>query len=100
MLPSAGKLNTFRPVQFEGVRIETAYRTGNYVTPYYDPLLAKIIGSGTSREQAIARTALALKAFDIEGVATNSALLQNILGSEAFILGRIHTQMVSDLFYN
>ena len=100
MLPSAGKLNAFQPVQFEGVRIETAYRAGNHVTPYYDPLLAKIIGSGTTREQAIARTALALKAFEIHGVATNSSLLQSVLGSEAFILGRIHTQLVSDLVYS
>ena len=97
MLPSAGKLNVFHPVQFEGVRIETAYQAGNYVTPYYDPLLAKIIGTGSTREQAIARTTVALKAFEVEGVSTNSLLLQNILGSEAFILGRIHTQLVADL---
>ncbi|MYD80676.1 MAG: biotin carboxylase [Gammaproteobacteria bacterium] len=97
MLPSSGKLNVFRPVPFEGVRIEAGYRAGNYITPYYDPLLAKIIGTGSSREQAIARTAIALKAFEVEGVSTNSELLQNILGSEAFILGRIHTGLLEEL---
>lgn len=97
MLPSTGKLNTFRPVSFEGVRIEAGYRAGNYITPYYDPLLAKIIGTGSSREQAIARTAIALKAFEVEGVATNSELLQYVLGSEAFILGKIHTGLLEDL---
>ena len=97
MLPSIGKLNVFRPVPFEGVRIEAGYRAGNYVTPYYDPLLAKIIGTGSNREQAIARTTIALKAFEIEGVSTNSELLQNVLGSEAFILGRIHTGLLEEL---
>ena len=97
MLPSTGKLNVFHPVSFEGVRIEAGYRSGNHITPYYDPLLAKIIGTGSSREQAIARTAIALKAFEVEGVSTNSELLQHVLGSEAFILGRIHTGLLEDL---
>ena len=97
MLPSTGKLNVFRPVPFEGVRIEAGYQSGNYVTPYYDPLLAKIIGTGSNREQAIARTAIALKAFEVEGVSTNSELLQNVLGTEAFILGRIHTGLLEEL---
>ncbi len=97
MLPSSGCLAAFQPVNFEGVRIDVAYRAGNHVTPYYDPLLAKIIGTGSSREQAIARTAIALKAFEVSGVSTNSTLLQSILGSEAFILGRVHTDLVSQL---
>ena len=97
MLPSTGRLNVFRPVHFKGVRIETAYKQGNFLSPYYDPLLAKIIATGSSREQAIARTTLALKAFEIQGVATNSELLQNVLGSEAFILGRMHTELLSEV---
>lgn len=97
MLPSTGKLNVFHPVSFEGVRIEVGYRAGNYITPYYDPLLAKIIGTGSSREQAIARTSIALKAFEVEGVSTNSELLQYVLGSEPFILGQIHTGLLEQL---
>lgn len=97
MLPSTGKLNVFRPVSFDGVRIEVGYRAGNHITPYYDPLLAKIIGTGASREQAIARTSIALKAFEVEGVSTNSELLQYILGSEPFILGQIHTGLLEQL---
>ncbi|MCY3884427.1 MAG: biotin carboxylase [Gammaproteobacteria bacterium] len=97
MLPSTGKLNVFRPVSFDGVRIEAGYRAGNHITPYYDPLLAKIIGTGTSREQAIARTSIALKAFEVEGVSTNSDLLQYVLGSEPFILGQVHTGLLEQL---
>ena len=76
LLPSAGRLLTFRPPALTGVRTEVAYREGQTVTPYYDPLLAKVIGVGTTREQAIGRTLVALKAFDIRGVETNRATLQ------------------------
>ena len=98
MLPSIGQLNVFQPPELEGVRIDTGYTAGNHITTYYDPLLAKIVGTGSTREQAIARVAIALKAFEVEGVSTNSQLLQNVLGSESFILGNIHTELLESLF--
>ena len=97
LLPSTGFLQVFEPPQMEGVRIESTYAEGNVVSPYYDPLLAKVIGVGETREQAIARTTIALKAFNVEGVNTNSQLLQTALGIEAFILGGMHTELVADL---
>ena len=97
LLPSAGRLLTFRPPVMTGVRTEVAYREGQTVTPYYDPLLAKVIGVGATREQAIGRTLVALKAFDIRGVETNRALLQTVLASEPFIAGRLHTRFLDDL---
>ncbi len=97
LLPSAGRLLTFRPPALTGVRTEVAYREGQTVTPYYDPLLAKVIGVGTTREQAIGRTLVALKAFDVRGVETNRATLQTILASEPFIAGRLHTRFLDDL---
>ena len=97
MLPSPGRLLTFRPPAMTGVRTEVAYREGQTVTPYYDPLLAKVIGVGSTREQAIGRTLVALKAFEIRGVETNRALLRDVLASEAFIAGRLHTRFLDDL---
>lgn len=97
MLPCAGRLLTFRPPRMTGVRTEVAYREGQTVTPYYDPLLAKVIGTGTTREQAIGRTLVALKAFEIRGVETNREALQAILSSEPFIAGRLHTRFLDDL---
>ena len=97
MLPSPGRLVTFRPPAMTGVRIEVAYREGQTVTPYYDPLLAKVIGVGTTREQAIGRTLVALKAFEIRGVETNRETLRDVLASEAFIAGRLHTRFLDDL---
>ena len=97
MLPSTGRLVAYRPPRLTGVRVETGYAEGQSVTPYYDPLLAKVIGTGATREQAIGRTLIGVKAFDIQGVATNRALLQATLGSEAFIAGRLHTGMLAAL---
>ena len=96
-LPSTGRLRRFEWAPMDGVRIDAAYQTGNWITPYYDPLLAKVIGTGSTREAAIAKTSIALKTFEVEGIDTNAQLLQNILGSEPFILGRVHTSLLSDL---
>ena len=95
MLPSTGRLAVFRPPTLTGVRVETGYAEGQWVTPYFDPLLGKVIGTGTTREQAIGRTLVGVKAFEIRGVATNRALLEATLGSEAFVAGRLHTGMLA-----
>ncbi|MCZ6711612.1 MAG: ATP-grasp domain-containing protein [Gammaproteobacteria bacterium] len=96
-LPDTGVLRTFRPPQMYGVRVETGYQEGQTVTPYYDPLLAKVIGWGATREQAIGRTLIGLKGFTIHGVKTNIALLMRVLESEAFLAGRIHTGFLQEM---
>ena len=95
MLPSTGKLAVYRPPSLTGVRVETGYAEGQAVTPYFDPLLAKVIGTGSTREQAIGRTLVGVKAFEIRGVDSNRQLLEDTLGSEAFIAGRLHTGMLA-----
>ena len=97
MLPSTGRLTVYRPPTMTGVRVESGYAEGQWVTPYFDPLLAKVIGTGDTREQAIGRTLLGVRAFDIQGVDTNRALLERTLGSEPFIAGRLHTGLLDDL---
>ena len=97
LLPSVGRLQTFRPPRMAGVRVDVAYAEGQHVTPYYDPMLAKVIGVGATREQAIGRTLVALQAFDIRGVANNRELLRRALASDAFIAGDLHTGFMDDL---
>ncbi len=97
MLPSTGRLTVCRPPTLTGVRVDSGYAEGQWVTPYFDPLLAKVIGTGDTREQAIGRTLVGVKAFDIRGVDTNRALLERTLGSEPFIAGRLHTGLLDDL---
>ena len=94
MLPSTGRLAVFRPPTLAGVRVDAGYAEGQWVTPYFDPLLAKVIGTGKTREQAIGRTLVGVKAFAIDGLATNRQLLMDVLGSEPFIAGRLHTGML------
>ena len=91
MLPSTGALSTYRPPRLTGVRVEAGYAEGQSVTPYYDPLLAKVIGTGPTRELAIGRTLVGVKAFEIRGVATNRDLLQAILRHPDFLAGKVHT---------
>ena len=97
MLPSTGRLTVYRPPQLTGVRVDSGYAEGQWVTPYFDPLLAKVIGTGATREQAIGRALVGVKAFDIRGVDTNRDLLLDILGSEPFVAGRWHAGMTPRL---
>ncbi len=90
-LPSPGPLTVYRPPVDEGVRVETGYAEGGRVTPYYDPMLAKVIATGADRAQAIARLRAALDAFAIEGVKTNIPFIQRVLADDEFIAGRIDT---------
>ena len=97
MFPSTGRLETFRSPEMFGVRIETGYQRGQAITPYYDPLLAKVIAKGNTREQAIGRLSVALRAFDVSGVKTNAALLQKVLNSDEFLKGNIDTGLLDRL---
>ena len=97
MFPSTGRLEIFRPPGMFGVRVETGYQRGQTITPYYDPLLAKVIAKGNTREQAIGRLSVALRAFDVSGVKTNAALLQKVLNSDEFLKGNIDTGLLDRL---
>ena len=96
-LPSPGPLRVFRPPQGEGIRIETGYAEGNTVTPFYDPMLAKVIARGATRQQAIARMREALDMFAIEGVKTNIAFARQVLDDAAFRGGAIHTGLTAEV---
>jgi 3-methylcrotonyl-CoA carboxylase alpha subunit len=94
-MPSPGRLTTFCvPESSENVRVDSGYREGDTVTPYYDPLLAKVIGRGRSREEARVHTRNALCACRIDGIATNLAFLIACLENEAFVSGDVHTGFI------
>ncbi len=95
--PSPGKLTVYRPPQDPAIRIETGYAEGREVTPYYDPMVAKVIVKGKSRDQAIERLVQALQAFDIQGVKHNIPAVLAILRSGAFAAGDVHTGIVGEV---
>ncbi|WP_420994037.1 acetyl-CoA carboxylase biotin carboxylase subunit [Cupriavidus sp. 30B13] len=91
--PSPGPLDVFRPPRMEGVRVETGYAEGGRVTPYYDPMLAKVIATGADRGEAIATLRAALEAFAVAGVKTNIPFILRVLAHADFAAGRIDTAL-------
>ncbi len=72
------------PEQQAGVRIDSGLHAASEVTPYYDSMLAKVIGFGATRAEATARVQLGVEQLRIEGVRTNASLLLQILQHPAF----------------
>jgi acetyl-CoA carboxylase biotin carboxylase subunit len=95
--PSPGRLKVFRPPRAGGVRVETGYAEGREVTPHYDPMIAKVIVHGATREAAITGLAEALEAFAVEGLKTNIPAVLAVLRSESFRAGRVHTGLIPEV---
>ncbi|HMN80746.1 MAG TPA: biotin carboxylase N-terminal domain-containing protein [Burkholderiaceae bacterium] len=94
-IPSPGKLTRFALPDLPGVRIETGYREGNTVTPFYDPMIAKIIAADSTREAAIDRLADALARVEVQGIHTNAGYLRAILRHSDFRRGDVHTGLLA-----
>ena len=95
--PSPGKLTVFRPPEGEGIRVDTGYAEGRDVTPHYDPMIAKVIVRAANREAAIDKLIEALGGFDIQGLKHNIPAVINILCSEQFRAGRVHTGIIGEV---
>jgi len=93
-LPSPGPLTVFRPPEGEGIRVDAGYSEGGVVTPYYDPLLAKLIVAGRDRPEAIQRAEGALERFTIEGLKNNVPLHLRIVRDPAFKDGALDTHFL------
>jgi 3-methylcrotonyl-CoA carboxylase alpha subunit len=93
-LPSAGRLAALRWPQGEGVRVEAGVEGGAEVSPFYDPLLAKVIAHGVTREEAAVRLSTALSKACILGPSCNLALLADLVRSADFHSGRVDTGSV------
>ena len=94
-LPSPGRLATFRlPEPSEALRVDAGVREGDQITPHYDPMIAKLIAHGGSRDEAIARCVEALRAVAIEGIHSNVPFLIRTLEHPAFAAGDVHTGFV------
>ena len=93
--PGPGKITTFHPPGGPGIRIDTHVYAGYNVPPYYDSLLAKLIVSGATREEAILRARHSLDQFIIEGIPTTLPFLRRIVDNKAFLNGDIDTGFVA-----
>lgn len=95
--PSSGQLTEARFP--EDVRVDTWIERGITISPYYDPMLAKIIASGRSREEARARMATALACTHVAGLETNLAYLQRVLADAVFVQGKQTTRYLKTFAY-
>ncbi|MCF8226942.1 MAG: biotin/lipoyl-binding protein [Bacteroidales bacterium] len=77
-------------------RIDGGYDSGNIVTPYYDPMLAKIIVHAPERSEAISRMSSALNNYHISGIRTNKNFLQSIIKSKPFVKNKVHTKFIDE----
>ena len=106
-LPSTGTLRHLRspeavafrvagplPGEPAAVRIDSGIRKGDAISPYYDPMIAKLIVWGRDRNQAIARMRHALGEFEVVGLSTNVAFLQRLMACRAFVAADLDTALI------
>jgi 3-methylcrotonyl-CoA carboxylase alpha subunit len=93
-LPATGTISEWREPSGPGIRVDTGFRVGDAVTPYYDALLAKLIAWGDDRPQALSRLVEALGAFEIAGVITNVAFLRALASHPQVASGEIDTGFI------
>ncbi|MFA7487491.1 MAG: acetyl/propionyl/methylcrotonyl-CoA carboxylase subunit alpha [Lysobacteraceae bacterium] len=94
-LPSTGTLALFDPPQGEGVRVDSGIETGDMVSPFYDPMIAKLIVHGPDRDTALARMRQALATTRVAGVASNAGFLQRLIGVDsAFARADLDTGLI------
>ncbi|MDQ0339206.1 acetyl-CoA carboxylase biotin carboxylase subunit [Caldalkalibacillus uzonensis] len=96
-MPSPGQITVYERQEGEGVRFDDAIRSGSRITPYYDPLIAKLIVSDFSREKAIDKAARVLDEVKLEGIKHNIPFLLDVLNDQRFRAGHYTTQFVKYL---
>ena len=92
-LPATGKLALFAPPG--NARVDSGVRTGDTITPFYDPMIAKIIAHGATRDEALNRLDAALKKTRIAGLVTNRQFLSALCNLEAFRTGDVDTGLIA-----
>jgi acetyl-CoA carboxylase biotin carboxylase subunit len=95
--PSPGQISALKLPSGPGIRIDSGIADGAQITPYYDPLLAKIIAHGCNRVAAIRRMQSALANTRIDGLYTNIALHQQIMDHPQFQAGAVDTDFLMRL---
>jgi 3-methylcrotonyl-CoA carboxylase alpha subunit len=94
-LPSVGQITHLRWPERPGVRLDTGVESGDEISPYYDPMLGKVIAWGETRATAIELLHRALSEVEIVGVATNRALLTSVLADPEFRRGAVGTDFLN-----
>jgi acetyl-CoA carboxylase biotin carboxylase subunit len=95
-LPQAGPLLLYREPSMPGIRVDAGVIEGSEVSVHYDPLLAKLIAWGDTRDAARRRALAALRSYPVLGIRTNIALLIELLEHPRFVVGSIDTGFLDE----
>jgi acetyl-CoA carboxylase biotin carboxylase subunit len=93
-LPSPGTITSLRVPSGPFVRDDSGVTAGQVITPYYDPLLSKLVVWGQTRAEAIGRAERALAEYQVGGIKTNLAFHRRVLKHAAFRAGQYHTGFI------
>lgn len=97
-LPSIGTLTKYRKPSGEGIRVDDGYEEGMVIPVYYDPMIAKLVTHGKTRDEAIAKLKAAISDYHVEGVATTLPFGNFVLEHEAFVSGKFDTHFVKEFY--
>ena len=97
-LPASGSVDLWQPATGVGVRIDAGICTGQEISPFYDPMVAKVIGYGDNRETARTRLIAALKETVLFGTTNNKDFLIQCLEKQSFIDGAATTAFIAEEF--
>ena len=95
--PSCGKITLWEPPIGPGIRVETYVFSGFTISPFYDPMIAKLIVTGQTRDDAIERLRIALSNYRVDGIKTNIPFLQKLVDDQRFISGQVNTGYIPAL---
>ncbi|MGI9665492.1 MAG: acetyl/propionyl/methylcrotonyl-CoA carboxylase subunit alpha [Acidimicrobiia bacterium] len=95
-IPTPGTLVKYREPSGPGIRIDSGVVQGSVISQYYDNMIAKLIVSGSTRDEAVARAKRALNEYQIAGVDTTIPAHLRILENEDFLSGNVNTRLVED----
>jgi acetyl-CoA carboxylase biotin carboxylase subunit len=93
--PGPGKISVWAEPAGEGIRVDSGYVAENTVTPFYDPLMAKLCVHGATREEALVRARTAVAAFRVEGPKNNLPFCAELLDNPEFVSGDYDTGLVA-----
>lgn len=94
MLPSPGTISALALPEGDGIRNDVGVTSGSTVTPFYDPMIGKLIVYAANRTEAIRKMDAALSAYKVEGIKTNIPLLQAIIQAPAYVQGDTTTDFI------
>lgn len=97
-LPSTGTIEEYAPSEGNGIRHDSGVMKGTKVVHFYDPLLAKLVAWGISRDEAIQRMSRALSEYVISGVATTIPFCAFVVSHPIFVGGKYDVQFVEKYF--